>query len=80
LALVFGLTSFALSFYPASGLDLYVSLYIVEFFVLTLLHSPFKARVQRIINFMGYGLLGVFVAIVSLKVLEILVGVGGGFL
>jgi hypothetical protein len=77
LSLAFGLTSFALSFFVATGLDLYISLFIVEFFVLTLLHSPFKPRTQKIINLLSYGLFGVFVVIVALKVLEIVVGVGG---
>jgi hypothetical protein len=58
----------------ASGLDLYVSLFIVEYFILTLLHSPFNSRVQRPINVIGYGLFGLFIVIVALKVLEILVG------
>jgi hypothetical protein len=70
----FSLTTFAISFYAASGLDLYVSLYIVEFFILTLLHSPFNTKTQRIINFTSYGLFGLFVIIVALKVLQILAG------
>ena len=73
-AATFSFTTFALSFYAASGLDLYVSVYIVEFFILTLLHSPFNSKTQRIVNFTGYGLFGVFVVIVALKVLQILVG------
>ena len=73
-AVTYAFTTFALSFYAASGLDLYVSLYIVEFFILTLLHSPFNGKTQRIVNFTGYGLFIVFVVIVALKVLQILVG------
>jgi hypothetical protein len=46
----------------------------VEYFILTLLHSPFNSRVQRPINVIGYGLFGLFIVIVALKVLEILVG------
>ena len=73
-AITYAFTTFALSFYSSSGLDLYVSLYIVEFFILTLLHSPFNSKTQRIVNFTGYGLFVVFVVIVVLKVLQILVG------
>ena len=73
-AVAFSFTTFVLSFFVASGLDLYVSLYIVEFFIITLLHSPLNVKTQRIVNFMGYGLFGVFVVIVVLKVLEILAG------
>jgi hypothetical protein len=72
---VFSFTTFALSFYAASGLDLYVSLYIVEYFILTLLHSPFNYRVQKSVNILSFVLFGVFIVIVALKVLEILVGV-----
>jgi membrane-associated protease RseP (regulator of RpoE activity) len=68
------LTTAAFSMYGQSGLDLYVSLYILEYFVLTLLHSPFNPRAQKIIDITGYILFVVFMIIVALKVLEILVG------
>jgi hypothetical protein len=74
LTIAYAFTTFALSFYAASGLDLYVSLYIVEFFILTLLHSPFNPKAQKAVNLIGYALFGVFTVIVALKVLEILVG------
>ena len=74
MAVTYAFTTFALSFYAGIGLDLYVSLYIVEFFVLTLLHSPLHGKTQRIVNFTGYGLFAVFVLIVTLKVLQILAG------
>ena len=73
-AMTYAFTTFALSFYTASGLDLYVSVYIVEFLILTLLHSPFNVKTQKIVNFTSYGLFGVFVIIVALKALQILVG------
>lgn len=69
------LTTVALSTYGPSGLDLYVSLYILEYFILTLLHSPFNLRAQKIIDTTGYVLFAIFVIIVTLKVLEILIGV-----
>ncbi|MCW4010279.1 MAG: hypothetical protein NWF05_06625 [Candidatus Bathyarchaeota archaeon] len=75
LTVAYALTTFALSFYPTSGLDLYVSLYIVEYFILTLLHSPFNPKAQKTVNIIGYALFGIFVVIVTMKVLEILVGV-----
>jgi hypothetical protein len=55
--------------------DLFVSLYIVEYFILTLLHSPFNPKAQKTINLIGYALFGVFIVIVALKVLQILIGV-----
>ena len=69
------LTTTALSTYGQNSLDLYVSLYILEYFVLTLLHSPFNPRTQKIIDITGYVLFAIFIIIVTLKVLEILVGV-----
>jgi hypothetical protein len=75
LTTTYALTTFALSFYTASGLDLFVSLYIVEYFILTLLHSPFNPKAQKTVNIIGYALFAVFIVIVVLKVLQILVGV-----
>lgn len=69
------LTTVALSTYGPSGLDLYASLYILEYFVLTLLHSPFNPRGQKIIDITGYVLFAIFMVIVALKVLGILIGV-----
>jgi len=69
------LTTAAFSVYGQSGLDLYVSVYILEYFILTLLHSPFNPRAQKIIDITGYVLFVIFMIIVALKVLEILTGV-----
>jgi hypothetical protein len=68
------ITTVTFSVYGQSGLDLYVSLYILEYFILTLLHSPFNPRAQKIIDITGYILFAVFMIIVAVKVLEILVG------
>ncbi len=68
------MTTFVLSFFAASELDLYVSLYIVEYFILTLLHSPFNPRAQETINVIGYALFAVFIIIIVMKVLNILAG------
>jgi hypothetical protein len=51
--------------------------FIVEYFILTLLHSPLNPKTQKVTNFVGYGLFAVFIVIVGLKVLEIL---GASFL
>jgi hypothetical protein len=74
LAIVYMLTTAALSALGESRLDLYMSLYILEYFVITLLHSPLNPWTQRVINVFGYGLFAIFVTIVALKVLEILLG------
>ena len=69
------LTTVTFSMYSQSGLDLYVSLYILEYFILTLLHSPFNPRAQKTIDITGYILFATFLIIVALKVLEMLIGV-----
>jgi membrane-associated protease RseP (regulator of RpoE activity) len=69
------LTTAVFSVYGENRLDLYVSVYILEYFILTLLHSPFNPRTQKIIDITGYVLFAIFIIIVTLKVLEILVGV-----
>jgi len=68
------LTTVALSAYLENRLDLYVSLYIVEYFILTLLHSPFNPQAQKMIDVISYVLFAVFIFIVALKVLEIILG------
>ena len=75
LTLAYTLTTVTLSTYGPSGLDLYASLYILEYFILTLLHSPFNPQAQKIIDITGYVLFAIFMIIVALKVLEILIGV-----
>lgn len=76
MAVTYAFTTFCLSFYAASGLDLYVSLYIVEFLALTpILYSPSNGKTQKIINFTSYGLFAVFIVIVALRVLQVLVGI-----
>lgn len=53
-------------------IDFYVSLYIVEYFVLTLLHSPFGPVIEKRLAKLSYILFSIFVVIVTYRVLEIL--------
>ncbi len=69
------LTTVILSALGESRLDLYISLYTIEYLALTTLHTPFNPRAQKIISAVGYILLTVFMAIVALRVLEILYGI-----
>ncbi len=71
LAVTYTVTNVTLSVYNAS-LDLYVSIYIVEYFILTLLHSPLNPKTQKITNIISYGLFSVFILILTLKTLQIL--------
>lgn len=74
LTLAYMLTTVIFSALGESHLDLYTSLYILEYFILTLLHSPFNPKAQKIIDITGYALFAVFMIIVTMKVLEILYG------
>lgn len=80
LTLTYAFTTVALTFLNANQLDLFISVYIVEYFILTLLHAPFKPKIQKTLNLMGYLLFAVFIVIVALKVMEILFGAGWGLL
>lgn len=72
LTATYALTTFGLSLYNTSTIDLFVSVYIVEYFIITLLHSPLKSKSQKITNIISYGLFAIFIFIVSLKVLQII--------
>jgi hypothetical protein len=74
LAVTYSVTNFILALNNAS-LDLYISVFIVEYFILTLLNSPLYPKAQKITNMIGYALFSVFIVIVTLKLLEIVGGV-----
>jgi len=73
-------TNLVLGVFGQTSLDLYVSVFILEYFVLTLLHPNLNSRIQKFLNFLGVGLFVVFVFIVAVKVLETLFGAGLGLL
>ena len=74
LAVSFALATFVLSLFNETQLDLYVSVYIIEYFILTLLQSPLKQKTSRLLDYTGYVLFIVFVVIVALRVWAILFG------
>lgn len=74
LTITFAFTTFAISFYTANTLDLYASVYIIEYFIVSLLHSPLNPKSQKITNLTSYALFGAFILIVSMKVLQVLGG------
>jgi hypothetical protein len=74
LAVTYAVTTFALAFYGLTGLDVYISIFIVEYFILTLLHSSHNSKMQKNTNRIGYALFGVFFGIIVLKLIEILGG------
>jgi hypothetical protein len=75
MAVAYALTTAILASFNEDRLDLYLSVYIIEYFILTLLHSPLKPKAGRLLDITGYLLFAAFVVIVSLKVWEILFGV-----
>ena len=75
LSVVFSLIIILVTAYGPSPLDLYVSLLILGYFVITALHSPMNARAERILNWLSAVLFAVFMLIVANKVVEILLGV-----
>ena len=80
MTVTFLFTNLVLGVFGQTSLDLYVSVFILEYFVLTLLHPNMNSRIQKFLNFLGVGLFVVFVFIVAVKVLETLFGAGLGLL
>ena len=76
MAVAFSLTTTILLAFNEDRLDLYLSVYIIEYFIITLLHSPMKPKTARMLDATGYVLFAVFAVIVAMKVWEILFGVG----
>ena len=76
LALLFTTTTFLLAVDSQQKLDLYFSVYLIEYLAATLVFAYLHPRARRFLNFMGYVLFGGFLAIVAMKVLQILVEAG----
>jgi len=74
LTFLYALTVVSLSAYGENRLDLYISLYTLEYFVVVLLHSPLNPKTQKVINLIGYGLFVIFMIIVIRRIMGIIVG------
>jgi hypothetical protein len=74
MAAAYALTTAILAAFNEDRLDLYLSVYIIEYFILTLLHSPLKPKTSRMLDAIGYALFALFVVIVAMDVWEILFG------
>ncbi len=72
LALVYAGTNVVFSFYAVASVDLYISVFIVEYFILTLLNPQLDPKTQRSTNRISYVLFAIFMVIVTIKVLEIM--------
>jgi len=75
LTALFMLTTVILSAYGQKRLDIYFSVYLIEYLVLTLLYVYLNPRARRVLNAVGYVLFLGFMFIVVTKVLEILLGI-----
>lgn len=72
LAVLFTLSTTILAAYGQDKLDAYFTVYVIEYLVATLLFVYLDPRARRLLDAMGYVLFGGFMAIVALKVIEIL--------
>lgn len=75
LAALLMLTTVILSAYGQKRLDIYFSVYLVEYLVLTLLYVYLNPTARRALSAVGYVLFLGFMFIVVTKVLEILLGI-----
>jgi hypothetical protein len=76
LALIFIVTTLLLAVYGQYQLDLYFALYIIENLAATLIFSYLHPRARLHLRLLGLVLIGGFLVIVALKVLEIPLGSG----
>lgn len=74
LALLFSGTTVLLATYNQQQIDLYFSLYLIEYLATTLVFAYVHPRARRLLNFMGYILFVGFLGIVGMKVGAILLG------
>ena len=78
LALLFAVTTVLLAAYSQHKLDLYFSLYLIEYLAATLVFAHLHPRAHPLLGFLGYFLFAGFMVIVAMKVFEILLK-GGTF-
>ncbi len=75
LTLLFLPTTVLLSAFAEGRLDLYFSIYIIEALALTELYVYLNPKARRGLNRVNYILFASFLVIVTLKVVEILLGI-----
>ncbi len=76
LAMLFTAATVLLAAYGQQALDLYFSIYLIEYLATTLLFAYLNPSARRLLNIMGFILFGGFLGIVAIKVVEILVESG----
>ena len=74
LALASGLINTLLAFFVQNDLEIYFIINFLAYLVITLLYVYFNPRARRALNSIGAVLFAGFMAIVTIKVMEILSG------
>jgi|Deesub1362B_J571_1020462.scaffolds.fasta_scaffold00003_85 hypothetical protein len=72
MAILVSITFTALILLGEARLDVYISLYILIYYILLALHSPFNRRISRRLNVISVVLFIIFMVIVALRVIAIL--------
>jgi hypothetical protein len=72
LALLFTATTVLLAAHSQHQLDLYFSLYLIEYLAATLIFAYLHPQARRLLSFLGYFLFAGLMVIVAVKVLQIL--------
>jgi len=72
LVLAFGAINVLLAAWGQNKLDVYFTVNVIAYLVITLLYVYFNPRARRLLNAVGVVLFGGFLVIVALKVMEIL--------
>ena len=72
LAVFFTGTTVVLAAYNQQRVDLYFTLYLIEYLASTLLFVYLRPRARRLLNMMGYILFAGFIVIVAMRVAQIL--------
>ena len=75
LGLLFTATTVALTAFNQHQLEIYFSIFLIEYLTATLLFAYLHPQAQRLLRFTGHILFGGFLLIVVIKGLEILVTV-----
>jgi uncharacterized membrane protein YhdT len=76
LALLFTTTTVLLAAYSQQKLDLYFSLYLIEYLAATLVFAYLHPQAHRLLGFLGHFLFAGFMVIVAMKVFQILLKAG----
>jgi hypothetical protein len=68
---LFGLTTVVLAMYGQTALDLYFSIFLLEYLALTVLFVALDQRSRRLLSVMGYLLFVGFLAVLVSKAVQI---------